>query len=146
MLVLSDGKHLFPIVKGMCAPEAGEGLYTEEWNVVFPTWMHAGYHSIFAELYDGNEAAWQKKMPPHDQTYMLALVKLGGAIIKPGDFVPAESAANDGHRTARSKVTAHLRALPRFRGQRFAPFVATGLGAAASFLRPSFSRIAASSA
>jgi uncharacterized membrane protein len=89
MLVLSDGKTLYPIVKGICAPEAGEGRYTEEWNVVFPTWMHAGYHSAFAEFYDGNEAAWKKKLPPSDQTYLLTLIKLGDAIIKPGDFTPA---------------------------------------------------------
>jgi hypothetical protein len=89
MLMLSDGKHLFPIVKGMCAPEAEEGLYTEEWNVVFPTWMHAGYHAVFAEFYDGNEAAWHKKRPPGDQTYMLTLIDLGATDILPGDFTPA---------------------------------------------------------
>ncbi|MEP6670559.1 MAG: DUF2079 domain-containing protein [Chthoniobacter sp.] len=86
MLVLSDGKRLFPIVKGICAPEAGEGRYTEEWNVVFPTWMHPGYHAVFAEFYDNNEAAWSKKMPPGDQTHMLTLIDLGATIIKPGDF------------------------------------------------------------
>jgi len=86
MLVLSDGKTLYPIVKGICGAEAGEGQYTEEWNVVFPTWMHAGYHSVFAEFYDGNEAAWHKKLPPTDQTYLLTLIKLGDTEITPGDF------------------------------------------------------------
>jgi hypothetical protein len=86
MLVLSDGKTLYPIVKGICVPEGGEGQYTEEWKVIFPSWMHAGFHSAFAEFYDGNEAAWQKKMPPKDQTYLLTLIKLGDAEITPGDF------------------------------------------------------------
>jgi uncharacterized membrane protein len=86
MLVLSDGHHLFPIVKGICAPEAGAGEYTEEWNVVFPTWMHAGYHSAFAEFYDGSQAIWLNKMPPTNQTYLLKLIPLGGMELKPGDF------------------------------------------------------------
>ena len=41
----------------------------------------------FGEFYDGNDAAWTKKLPPDDQTYMLTLIKLGDAIIKPGDFI-----------------------------------------------------------
>ena len=86
MLVMSDGKHLFPIVKGICAPEAGEGQYTEEWTVLFPSWMHAGYHAGFAEFYNGNQAAWDKKMPPQDQTYMLTLIELGGTQINPGEY------------------------------------------------------------
>jgi uncharacterized membrane protein len=88
MLVFSDGQHTFPIVKGICAPEATEGRYTEEWNVVFPEWMHAGYHEAFAEFYDGNSAVWWKKMPPDDRTYQLTLLKLGGVEIKPGDLKP----------------------------------------------------------
>jgi uncharacterized membrane protein len=86
MLVMSDGQTLYPIVKGICAPAAGEGQFTEEWNVIFPGWMHAGFHSAFAEFYDGNEAAWHKKFPPNDQTYQLTLIKVGDAVIKPGDF------------------------------------------------------------
>ena len=86
MLVMSDGQHLFPIIKGICAPEAGDGTYTEEWTVLFPNWMHAGYHSGFAEFYDGNQAAWDKKMPPHDQTYRLAVIQLGGTQINPGQI------------------------------------------------------------
>jgi hypothetical protein len=86
VLVLSDGKRLYPILKGICAPAAGEGRYTEEWNVVFPNWMHPGYHAVFAEFYDGNEAAWHKKLPPHDQTFMITLLDLGSAQVMPGDF------------------------------------------------------------
>lgn len=94
MLVLSDGKKLYPIVKGICAAEAGEGQFTEDWNVVFPNWMHAGYHSAFAEFYDGNLAAWIKKRPPDDQTFVLTLLKLTEGEIRPGDFtVPGAPAA-----------------------------------------------------
>ena len=50
------------------------------------SWLHAGYHSIFAEFYDGNAAAWQKKIPPGDPTYTLTLIDLGGLEIKPGEF------------------------------------------------------------
>jgi uncharacterized membrane protein len=84
MLVMSDGKQLYPFIKGICAPEAGDGPYTEEWTVVFPSWMHAGYHAGFAEFYDGNQAAWDKKPPPHDQTWKLAIIELGGTEINPG--------------------------------------------------------------
>jgi uncharacterized membrane protein len=93
MLVLSDGKHLYPILKGICAPEAGEGRYTEEWNAVFPNWMHAGFHSFYAEFYDGNSAIWWKKLPPGDQSYLITLLQLGGTVIKPGDFTPTVPAA-----------------------------------------------------
>jgi hypothetical protein len=86
MLVFSDGKKLYPIVKGICAAEAGEGQFTEDWNVVFPNWMHAGYHSAFAEFYDGNLAAWMKKRPPDDQTYVLTLLKLSEGEIRPGNY------------------------------------------------------------
>jgi len=92
VLVLSDGKRLYPILKGICAPEVGEGRHIEEWNAVFPNWMHAGYHAAFAEFYNGNEAAWHKKLPPHDQTYMITLLDLGSAEIKPGDFSSPEKA------------------------------------------------------
>jgi hypothetical protein len=88
MLVLSDGKHLYSITKGICAPEAGEGRYTEEWNAVFPEWMHPGFHSFYAEFYDGNSAIWSNKLPPKNQTFILSLVELGGTVIKPGDFTP----------------------------------------------------------
>lgn len=86
MLVLSDGNALYPIVKGICAPEAREGHYTEEWNAVFPNWVPAGHYTFFAEFYDGNEAAWHKKHPPNDQAYLLTLLKLGDTEIKPGNF------------------------------------------------------------
>jgi hypothetical protein len=98
MLVLSDGHTLYPIVKGISAPEAGEGRYTEEWDVVFPLWMHAGHHAIFAEFYDNNEAAWHKKVPPGDQTYLLTLVDMGVAEIQPGVFAapPAKTGGTEG--------------------------------------------------
>lgn len=90
ILVLSDGKKLYPIIKGICAPEASEGQFTEEWNVVFPNWMPAGHYAAFAEFYDGNLAAWEKKRPPEDQTFMFTLIQLTDGEIKPGDFtVPA---------------------------------------------------------
>ena len=92
VLVLSDGKKLYPIIKGICAPEAGEGQVTEEWNVVFPNWMPAGYYSAFAEFYDGNLAAWEKRRPPEDQTFMLTLIQLNEGEIKPGDFTVSAGA------------------------------------------------------
>jgi uncharacterized membrane protein len=88
MLVLSDGKHLYPFLKGACAPEAGDGKYFEEWTVVFPSWMQPGGYTFFAQFYDGNEAAWQKKLPPNDPAYLLTLIELGSWEIKPGDFGP----------------------------------------------------------
>lgn len=92
MLVLSDGQHLYPLLKGACALEAGDGKYVEEWSVVYPPWMKPGYYAFFAQFYDGNEAAWQKKLPPDDPTYMLTLIELGTWEIKPGDFTTAPMA------------------------------------------------------
>jgi hypothetical protein len=86
MLVLSDGNHLYPIIKGACAVEAGDGKYCEEWTVIFPSWLHPGTYAFFAQFYDGNEAAWQKKTPPNDPTYTLTLIELGTWEIRPGDF------------------------------------------------------------
>jgi uncharacterized membrane protein len=86
MLVLSDGRQLYPFLKGACALEAGAGKHVEEWSVVFPSWMQPGYHTVFAQFFDGNEAAWQKKLPPNDTAYTLTLIKLGTWEIKPGDF------------------------------------------------------------
>ncbi|MEI9897114.1 MAG: hypothetical protein WDN28_25440 [Chthoniobacter sp.] len=73
-------------MKGICAPEAGEGRYTEEWNVVFPTWMHPGFHGVFAEFYDNNEAAWSKNAADRPDTHAHADRSGRGTIIKPGDF------------------------------------------------------------
>lgn len=89
MVVLSDGKHLYPFLKGACAVEAGEGPYAEEWTLVYPSWMKPGQYVFFAHFYDGNEAAWNKKLPPNDPTYLLTLLELGSWKIQPGDFHPA---------------------------------------------------------
>jgi len=86
MLVLSDGRHLYPVLKGACAIEAGDGKYVEEWSVVYPPWMKPGYHTFFAQFYDGSEAAWHKKVPPNDPTFLFTLIELGSWEIKPGDF------------------------------------------------------------
>lgn len=86
MLVLSDGHQLYPFLKGACAPEAGAGRYYEEWVVAFPSWMPAGNYAIFALFFDANEAAWSKKMPPHDMTFVVKKIELGSHQLTPGDF------------------------------------------------------------
>lgn len=86
VLVLSDGQQLYPLLKGACAIEAGDGAYAEDWSVVFPSWIKPGYKVFFAQFYDGNEAAWQKKIPPGDPTFMMTLIELGAWEITPGDF------------------------------------------------------------
>ena len=88
MLVLSDGKHLYPFIKGLCAPEANDGASYEDWSLVFPSGFPAGYYSLFAILYDGSDAAWYQKIPPDDKMFVLAQFPLGDLIIKPGEFGP----------------------------------------------------------
>jgi uncharacterized membrane protein len=83
MLVLVDGHRVFPFLKGACAPEAGEGLYEEWWNVVFPSSVPPGRYEVFAVIYDGNEAAWKGKLPPHDATFVWLKRSLGTFEITP---------------------------------------------------------------
>jgi uncharacterized membrane protein len=86
MLVLSDGHHLFPLLKGACAPAANAGHYYEDWVVAFPTSMAPGNYEMFALFFDANEAAWSKKWPPHDMTFVEKKIDLGHHQITPGDL------------------------------------------------------------
>jgi uncharacterized membrane protein len=92
MLVLSNGKHLYPFIKGLCAPEANEGPYYEDWSLVFPSGFSAGTYALFAILYDGSDAAWYERFPPDDKMFVLANLPLGRLTIKPGEFGPAPRA------------------------------------------------------
>ncbi|MGB8168180.1 MAG: DUF2079 domain-containing protein [Chthoniobacteraceae bacterium] len=91
MLVLSDGRQLFPFLKGACAPEAGPGRYYEDWLIAFPSDLPAGYYEMFALFFDANEAAWTKKTPPGDMTYVLRKIELGQQHIIPGEMEPANT-------------------------------------------------------
>jgi uncharacterized membrane protein len=84
MLVLSDGHQLYPYLKGACAPEARAGRYYEDWTMVFPSSLPAGNYEMFALFFDANEAAWKKKMPPHDMDFVLKKIELGHHQIAPG--------------------------------------------------------------
>ncbi len=85
MLVLSDGEHLYPFVKGACAIDAGPGAAGEEWTFVFPGWMRPRFYSAFVLFYDGNEAAWKRKFPPDDPTFVIKQLDLGGRERRPGE-------------------------------------------------------------
>ena len=95
MLALSDGKHLYPFIKGMAAPEASAGASFEDWSVVFPSSLQPAQYSVFAILYDGNKAAWNNKLPPDDNTYTLLKLQLPNAAITPGDFKPLARTPSD---------------------------------------------------
>lgn len=84
MLVASDGTHLYPLLRGACAPEARAGRYYEEWIAAFPSWMPAHHYALFALFFDGNAAAWDKKFPPHDMTHVWKKIDLGSHEFKPG--------------------------------------------------------------
>ena len=84
MLVLSDGEHLYPFVKGACAPQIGTGAATEDWIFVFPSWMRPHFYSAFLIFYDASEAASKKAMPPGDTTQVLKQFDLGGRERQPG--------------------------------------------------------------
>ena len=49
------------------------------------TWMRARFYSAFVLFYDGSEAAWKKKSPPDDLTFVLKQFDLGGRERRPGD-------------------------------------------------------------
>lgn len=89
MLVLSDGRHLYPLLKGACVPEAGAGRYYEEWIAAFPSSLPAAHYEMFALFFDATEAAWSKKQPPQDMTYVWKKIELGVYQITPGDMGPA---------------------------------------------------------
>jgi hypothetical protein len=84
MLVFSDGEHLYPFVKGASVIEAGPGPAGEDWTFVFPTWMRPHFYGAFIVFYDGNEAAWKKKSPPDDSTFVLKQLELDGRERRPG--------------------------------------------------------------
>ncbi len=83
MLVMSDGRQLFPLIKGACAPEAGAGDYFEDWFVTLPASMPPGIYDLFTLFYDGNTAAWQKQMPPHDMAHVWKKIEVGRHVIRP---------------------------------------------------------------
>ena len=84
MLVLSDGEHLYPFIKGACAPQAGAGAVSEDWTFVFPSAMRPHFYSAFALFYDASEAAWKKKLPPDNTTFVHKQLDLGGRERRPG--------------------------------------------------------------
>ena len=101
MLVVSDGVHLYPFIKGACAIEAQDGACYEDWMFVFPSSMKPGHYQFFGEFYDANEAAWASrtpgseevttsKLPPNDPTHTLTRIDLGSGEIRPGDFGPGK--------------------------------------------------------
>ncbi len=88
MLVLSDGEHLYPFIKGACAIEAGAGAAGEDWTFVFPSRMRPRFYSAFALFYDASEAASKKNQPPDDLTFVLKQLDLGGRERRAGDASP----------------------------------------------------------
>ena len=56
------------------------------WVAVFPSSLPAGSYQIFALFFDGNEAAWNKKMPPYETAFVLKKIDLGRHQIIPGDM------------------------------------------------------------
>ncbi|HEX8296768.1 MAG TPA: DUF2079 domain-containing protein [Chthoniobacteraceae bacterium] len=77
MLVLSDGRRLYTVSKGPCAPEAGVGRYDERWLVVPASSLPSGHYALFALFYDELEAVWARKIPPNDLTFVSKRVELG---------------------------------------------------------------------
>ena len=65
-------------MKGACAPQAGPGAAGEEWTFVLPPTMRPHFYSAFVIFYDASEAAWKKKFPPNDPTFVLKQFDLGG--------------------------------------------------------------------
>jgi uncharacterized membrane protein len=89
MLVLTDGRQLYPFLRGACAPEAGAGPYAEEWQIVFPASLPAGEYGLSVVLYDNALAAWERRLPPNDMAHALRRIDLGNLKIQPGQFTEA---------------------------------------------------------
>ncbi|MCX6976513.1 MAG: DUF2079 domain-containing protein [Verrucomicrobia bacterium] len=77
MLVLSNGQHLYPIIKGAASPQIAEGEAGEDWTCVFPSHLPHGDYSLFLLFFDHNQAAWESKLPPNDPTFTQHKIPLG---------------------------------------------------------------------
>jgi uncharacterized membrane protein len=55
---LREGKNVAVVTKGLCAPEADKGLYTERWHITSPRGLAAGDYSVEALFIDNSKRAW----------------------------------------------------------------------------------------
>ena len=55
---LREGKNVAVVTKGLCAPEAGYGPYTERWHITPPQGLAAGDYSVEALFLDNSKRAW----------------------------------------------------------------------------------------
>jgi uncharacterized membrane protein len=58
LLRLSNEKTSVLLVKGLCAPEAGEGVHTESWRVTEPDGLPAGEYHVEALFVDNSKRIW----------------------------------------------------------------------------------------
>jgi hypothetical protein len=67
------------LVKGLCAPEATEGIYTENWRLVTTEHLRPGDYSLEALFVDNSKRAWfETTRSGGDQSTLLsAPVSLG---------------------------------------------------------------------
>src|SRR5437870_2985476 len=60
------------LVKGLCAPEATEGIYTENWRVVTAERLLPGDYSLEALFVDNSKRAWFETTGGGDQSTLLS--------------------------------------------------------------------------
>ena len=77
----ADEFHSHRIIE---APQTLAGAAGEEWTLVLPSAMRPRFYSAFVIFYDASEAAWKKKLPPDDPTFVLKQFDLGGRERRPG--------------------------------------------------------------
>ena len=67
------------LVKGLCAPEATEGIYTETWRVVTAERLLPGDYSLEALFVDNSKRAWfeTNRSGGGESTLLSAPVSLG---------------------------------------------------------------------
>ena len=67
------------LVKGLCAPEATEGIYTETWRVVTAEHLLPGDYSLEALFVDNSKRAWfeTNRSGGGESTLLSAPVSLG---------------------------------------------------------------------
>jgi uncharacterized membrane protein len=81
LLRLSDDEKakVALFVKGLCVPEATEGIYTETWRVVTAERLHPGDYSLEALFVDNSKRAWfeSNRSGGGESTLLSAPVSLG---------------------------------------------------------------------
>ena len=82
---LREGKNVAVVTKGLCAPEADKGPYTERWHITPPRSLAAGDYSVEALFMDNSKRTWFEATGggEAEATFLTAPVPLGRIKVQP---------------------------------------------------------------